>query len=66
MILRVPKFEFQHFLRHFQKRDEAERAPREASESPEAPSGKLQGADPFFQNFAGTLLDQAVEEMKSM
>mmetsp|Transcript_40321 Transcript_40321/g.87275 ORF Transcript_40321/g.87275 Transcript_40321/m.87275 type:complete len:653 (-) Transcript_40321:65-2023(-) len=60
------KFEFQHFLRHFQKRDEAERAPREASESPEAPSGKLQGADPFFQNFAGTLLDQAVEEMKSM
>lgn len=61
------KFEFQHFLRHFQKRDEAERAPREASESPEAPSGKLQGADdPFFQNFAGTLLDQAVEDMKSM
>eukprot|EP00913_Durusdinium_trenchii_P016814 g15804.t1 len=56
------KLEWRQFLRHFQSRDAAEAAPREASESPEAPD-VAKGPDAFFQHFAGTLLDRAVEQM---
>jgi len=59
------KFEFRHFLQHFKTSSQAEKAPRNASESPEAPKGGVESPDAFFHHFAGTLLDQAVQEIST-